>query len=250
MTRVFSDDGQEHPSLDREQVRAFFEQRALKATELGPTQAVIYQDKHPELAAARDRAEKALLLPLMQLTPQARVLDVGCGTGRWADLVGPASGHYHGIDLSPGLLAVARQRLPGVRFTECPVDGLSLGAIGETRPFSHILSLGVFIYLNDAEWHSALRALLEVAAPACRIVLREPLATGARLTLSGHYSDEMEQTYHATYRNEADFLRTLAAEWEPAGLRLAASGDVYAEAALNNRSDTHQRWFVWERSAG
>jgi hypothetical protein len=60
----------------------------------------------------------------------------------------------------------------------------------------------------------------------------------------------MEQTYHATYRNEADFLRTLAAEWEPAGLRLAASGDVYAEAALNNRSDTHQRWFVWERSAG
>ena len=65
MTRVLSHDGTDHPSLDREQVRTFFEDRAQKARQLGPTQAVIYQDKHPELAAARDRAEKALLLPAL-----------------------------------------------------------------------------------------------------------------------------------------------------------------------------------------
>lgn len=248
MTRVHSYHGTDHPSLDREQVRTFFEDRAQKARELGPTQAVIYQDKHPELAAARDRVEKALLLPHMKLTHSARVLDVGCGTGRWSELVQPLCGHYHGIDLSPGLLAVARERLPQARFTECAVDELSLVAIGETQPFTHVLSLGVFIYLNDIEWRRALCAIREAAAPTCRIVLREPMATGARLTLRDHFSDEMGQSYHATYRNEETFTQTIAEEWGPAGFRLADKGDVYTEAALNNRSDTHQRWFVWERS--
>jgi cyclopropane fatty-acyl-phospholipid synthase-like methyltransferase len=248
MTRVLSHDGTDHPSLDREQVRTFFEDRAQKARQLGPTQAVIYQDKHPELAAARDRAEKALLLPQLRLTPSARVLDVGCGTGRWAELVQPLCGHYHGIDLSPGLLAVARERLPQARFTECAIDELSLAAIGESQPFTHILSLGVFIYLNDAEWRCALGAIRDAAAPTCRILLREPMATGARLTLRDHFSEEMSQSYHATYRNEATFMQTITEAWGPAGFRLAGKGDVYTDAALNNRSDTHQRWFVWERS--
>lgn len=249
MSRILSGKDEDHPRLDRDQVRAFFEQRAEKAGELGPTQAVIYQDKNPMLASARDQAEKARLLPLMQLTPTARVLDVGCGTGRWAELVAPRCAHYHGIDLSPGLLDVARERLPGLRFTECPVDAVSLEGISEELPFTHILSLGVFIYLNDDEWMRALHALCTVAAPHCRILLREPLATGVRLTLSDHHSDEMDQTYHATYRNARDFQQAIADTWETAGFQLVGSGDVFDDAALNNRRETCQRWFVWERSA-
>jgi 2-polyprenyl-3-methyl-5-hydroxy-6-metoxy-1,4-benzoquinol methylase len=51
------------------------------------------------------------MVALARLRPGARVLDVGCGTGsvarRAAPLVGP-TGQLVGLDLSPGMLAVAR----------------------------------------------------------------------------------------------------------------------------------------------
>jgi SAM-dependent methyltransferase len=84
----------------------FFEERARRVEHLGPLRAVIYQDKHPDLAERRDEAEKEKLLPILKLAPSLRLLDVGCGTGRWADTVVPLVAAYHGIDISPGLVVM------------------------------------------------------------------------------------------------------------------------------------------------
>jgi len=54
------------------------------------------------------------VLEVADLQPGARVLDIGCGTGasvaNAAQLVGP-EGHVTGADISPTLLALAKDRL-------------------------------------------------------------------------------------------------------------------------------------------
>ena len=108
-------DDEDKPRIDRDEVVSFFRQRAEKIEALGPTRAVIYQDKHPNLAERRDAAEKKRVSPLLALDGTQRLLDVGCGTGRWVNEISQLCTHYHGIDLSDGLVAYAREYYAGVR---------------------------------------------------------------------------------------------------------------------------------------
>lgn len=69
------------------------------------------------------------------VTPQSRILDVGCGSG--ANLarlgrLGLPFGHYTGVDFSPSMLALARNRFgepPGVTFRQG--DATALEDTGE-----------------------------------------------------------------------------------------------------------------------
>jgi SAM-dependent methyltransferase len=234
--------------IDQSAVLDFFQARARKVAELGPLRAVIYQDKHPDLAEIRDRAEKQLLLPKLALGEDERVLDVGCGTGRWAKDILPSCARYHGVDVSPGLIEVARDIHGAHRhaqFSVCPIDRISLGAIGEAEPFTRVLCAGVLIYLNDDQLGAAMRAISQCAAGHARVVLREPVGIDGRLTIKEHFSEDMEQTYNAIYRTEADLLEVAAASLDK--FRLLQSDDVYSDAALNNRAETKQRYFIFDR---
>ncbi len=67
------------------------------------------------------------LLPAEALTPSAKVMDVGCGSGRWAVLVAPRVGELHLVDPSQQALEVAKRNLAGVNgatFHQASVDRL------------------------------------------------------------------------------------------------------------------------------
>jgi SAM-dependent methyltransferase len=44
------------------------------------------------------------------------VVDLGCGSGRWAQVLGDAGYDVMGVDLSPSMIRLARQRAPRARF--------------------------------------------------------------------------------------------------------------------------------------
>lgn len=76
------------------------------------------------------------------------VLDVGCGPGRVAEAVLDAgASSYLGIDLSPRMLTLARERLEGRQSVEL-LEGnfLDLELPGA---FTVVLALGLFDYLED-----------------------------------------------------------------------------------------------------
>jgi SAM-dependent methyltransferase len=65
------------------------------------------------------------------------VVDLGCGSGRWAKVLGDAGYDVMGVDLSPSMIRLARQRAPLARFetgsllnTKLPVCD-AVTAIGE-----------------------------------------------------------------------------------------------------------------------
>ncbi len=250
MARIFGKRANENVCLDREAVNTFFEIRAQKSATLGALSTVMYQDKNPELARLRDVAERLLLKDKIAPFHEARVLDLGCGNGRWAGELLDEGCIYHGVDSSAGLVEIARERyahVPGANFSVCPIEKTTLTAIGEHQPFDRILCLSVFMYLNDHELVEAAGRLPALASERSRIVVREPVALQERLTILDHFSDDMEQTYNAIYRTDEEILELLGSTLFASGFRLAESGDVYTDPSLNNRVETRQRWFAFER---
>lgn len=251
MTRIFSPaDEESKPRIEKDSVAKFFRERAQKVETVGLTRAVIYQDKHPDLAEKRDAAEKARLLPILQLHADSRALDVGCGTGRWIEELAGNSAYYHGIDFSAELIEHARASHPqsaALRLSVAPAENYSLPALGESQPFDRILCCGVMIYLNDEDVASAYRCMASVASGKCRIVMREPVGILERLTIKEHFSDELEQSYNAIYRTQRELEGYMTDTLFASGFRIVDQGDVY-DAELNNRAETIQRWIVLERA--
>lgn len=251
MSRKFSSpDEAQTTRISKKSVADFFNKRAEKIPTLGSMQAVIYQDKQPELAKSRNLAEKKKLLPLLRLNGTQRVLDVGCGTGRWASDLLSLSTWYHGIDACEGLVLHAQEKFFGVPhacFTTIEADCFSLEALGEAQLFDRVLCAGVLIYLNDDEVQHALRCIAGVLAPRGLFLLREPVGIEKRLTICEHYSNDMDQNYNAIYRTRPELEALLHKVMPEPEYRLIDSGDVYHEPELNNRKDTRQQWLLMER---
>lgn len=82
---------------------------------------------HDELQGkALDRALLRAFAESAGQFSQALVADVGCGTGRITGYLRGLGLNAFGIDLSPGMLAVARRDYPGVRFEEGSMVELDL----------------------------------------------------------------------------------------------------------------------------
>jgi SAM-dependent methyltransferase len=77
-----------------------------------------------DYAAEADRLDELI----RTRRPGARsLLDVACGTGRHLELLRERYPDAAGLDLDPGLLAVARERLPGVPLHEADMRSFDLG---------------------------------------------------------------------------------------------------------------------------
>lgn len=249
MARIFGRPNGNAPRIDRGKINEFFSGRAEKSDVVGHLSTVIYQDQDPDLAVRRDLAEKSRLLQKLDLAPAMRVIDLGCGNGRWTGPILDADCSYVGADQNPELVSLAQRSFPATtsaRFVICPVEEVTLAMLGESRPFDRVLCFGVLIYLNDEEVIQVAKNLPHLASSLSKVLLREPVGINDRLTIQDHHSSDMDQIYNAIYRTEDELLGLLTPSLVSAGFRFAGSGDVY-DGSLNNRAETRQRWMAFER---
>jgi cyclopropane fatty-acyl-phospholipid synthase-like methyltransferase len=228
--------------LDYGATRAFFDARAERVEGPCAWTATMYRDGAPALAEARDRCEKEFVLPLLSLQRDSRVLDVGCGLGRWAVAIAPLVESYTGIDFADGLLAHGRAicaQIPGAEKAvfEC-CDARDVGRLG--RPFDRIVLAGVLQYLNDDDARRCLEGVASLAEPDAVVYVREPMRTDARLTLDRYWSEDLETDYSTIYRTISEYEALLAETLGPVGMRVQLLGDLYPPE-LEHPLETRQR---------
>jgi SAM-dependent methyltransferase len=147
------------------------------------------------------------IFPWDTLPKDARGIDFGCGSGRWAKLVAPRVGHLLLLDASDEALGVARRNLKGqenVSFvhasvTEAPVEDGSLD-------FAY--SLGVLHHMPDTE--AAIRAIGKKLKP------------GAPFLIYLYYAFDNRPAWFRTLWKSSDLVR-MGVSRLPHGARYAVS---------------------------
>jgi SAM-dependent methyltransferase len=92
----------------------------------------------------RNRTYHRLLeqISRFQVPPGANVLEIGCGSGELLAALEP--GHGVGVDVSPGMIAAARERHPGLKFEVAAGEELDLG-----ETFDYIVLSDLLPYVHD-----------------------------------------------------------------------------------------------------
>ena len=223
----------------------FFEGRGRAAQPDAPQVATMYQDKN--LATKRDACEKDTVLPLLALRGDERVLDIGCGCGRWAEALSGRVTSYLGIDFSGELLKLAEKHsCPCIRFQRLSAQNVSAATLAVPPPFDLFICAGILIYLNDSDVSRIGHSIAQVASPRARVYLREPMAKEERLTLDRFHSAELETEYSAIYRTLAQCNEIFGEPLCQAGFRCTLEQTLYPPD-LCNRKETEQYIQLWTK---
>lgn len=74
--------------INEQEVRDFYNKRAALASSMkNPLSAVVNGEQNPEQADTRSRFDREYIVPRLDLTQNSAVLDIGCGMGRFAEMV-------------------------------------------------------------------------------------------------------------------------------------------------------------------
>ncbi len=234
--------------INKAQVKKFFANRAEKYNPAQPEVSMLYRDKDPKSAKKMAQAEKKAMLPLISAQKDDHVLDVGCGIGRWAEVLAPKVKTYHGTDMVEDLIKIAKKRcasLSNTSFQTIAAEDISETKLShiKTKSFNKIIIAGVLHYINDTLVKKVLKNVGSLCAANGRIVIRGPVATDVRLTLDGIWSEELEYTYSSIYRTREEFIRFFQ-ECLP-DFVLVEDRPLFAEE-LNNYANKQQYVFVLE----
>ncbi|MGW5123487.1 class I SAM-dependent DNA methyltransferase [Streptomyces sp. NPDC004069] len=181
-------------------------------------------DETPE-----ERAVLALFADLVRAQGGGPVADVGCGTGRITAHLRQLGVDAFGIDLSPGMLEVARRDHPGLRFDLGTMTDLDLGDASMTG----LVAWYSLIHVPDDEIDSVFAHFQRAVRPGGLLLLSFHVGGESRLKTEGYGGHPMKVHVHRrqhhqmmAWLNDAGFAieshRTLtSAESKLGGIILA-----------------------------
>jgi SAM-dependent methyltransferase len=152
----------------------YWEDRARRFAAEGAGLAAVCAYGMPEFYnRVIDLEQRLALAPWLRVSPGSRVLDVGCGVGRWSRLLAARGATVTGVDISPTMIDEARRRAreEGID-ARCRFDVSDVSELEVEGEFDLILGVTVLQHILDPD---ALRAAL--------VAMGSRVATGGRIVL-------------------------------------------------------------------
>lgn len=144
----------------RSQIETYFDRTAAAAWSRLTSDAPV-SGIRATVRAGRDRMRSTLLSYLPQDLRGCRLLDAGCGTGALAVEAAKRGADVVAVDLSPTLIALARERVPKnlgrIRFESGDMLDPKLGS------FDHVVAMDSLIHYRMADMVRMLGRLAEMS---------------------------------------------------------------------------------------
>jgi len=204
-------------ALEVDAIRQFWEERARCAQdgETGLLQATMLTASEEEARVRMEAEREALLLVLSPLlTSTSRVLELGCGTGRWTRILAPHVGFVDAWDYSEGLLQLARKKTEEVGLENVSYSQGSVQDVIGVGTYDLVLSVALLHYLSEEQFVGAMRVVRQNVPVGGHAVFRETFGVVRRFELHGFYSATLDQPYHAVYRTVRELTAALGDDFE------------------------------------
>ena len=244
-SRIYGD----RVDISKEFVHSFWEERASLVEEKG-FGTVGLKDERPDANDLYFRYARDFIVPKLHLTWASRVLDLGCGMGRWARIMEGSYGTYCGVDFSEKLLEAARKNCRDIpakfQFYQMSVEdaaGQSSESFGGA--FDAVILNGVSVYVNDDALRRMFRGLPGLCAARCSIYIGEPMAYRQRLTLDRFASKGLGTQYSAIYRTPHE-LEEMLEPLKQAGFEVEEQ-HFLPEKVGSGREETGSYLFILRR---
>lgn len=230
----------EKENINKENVKEFFDQRANKEVDSLMT-ITSFQEK--ENLDKRQVEESKILLNNIDFTNK-KVLEIGCGLGRWTEFFHDKCDTYLGIDYAENLIELANNNY---KYDNCYFQVMSALDIDINNliikpPFDVIFIAGVLIYLNDDDIPKLINEINSISAENKVIYIRETISVmDTRLTLKDFYSKDLEVDYNAIYRTQKELLDYFGGFNDITTIKSEKIHET-----LNKHSETGYRYFILE----
>ena len=155
---------------------AYWEERARRFAAEGEGLAAVCSYGMPDFYNRMIHVSQRLALsPWLRVSPGRRVLDVGCGIGRWSRQLAARGALVTGVDLSPTMVAEARRRAAAAGVaSRCRFLVQDLACLDAGERYDLVLGVTVLQHILDqSALHRAVLRLTGHLAPGGRMVLLE-----------------------------------------------------------------------------
>ena len=159
---------------------AYWEERARRFAAEGEGLAAVCSYGMPEFYNRMIHCSQRLALaPWCRVGPGTRVLDIGCGVGRWSRWLAARGAVVTGVDLSPTMISEARRRAAHAGLaSRCRFFVQDLADLDAGGPYDLILGVTVLQHILDVgALRRAVLRLAEHLAARGRMILLEAAPT-------------------------------------------------------------------------
>jgi ubiquinone/menaquinone biosynthesis C-methylase UbiE len=148
----------------------------------------------------RDFVEKSIFLRKIKINKDYSVLDLGCGTGRWALFLAPKVMNITAVDFSESFIKIAKNNAKRLNIKNVQFVKNNIIDYKTNNKFDIIYNGGVFQYLNDRDLNILLNYLISRLKKNGVFVSRDSVNLKKRIYLSGRYE--------VIYRSERELIST------------------------------------------
>lgn len=196
-------------------IKEFYDNRASKYKDGEKTRntAVLLGDNNPQYADESNKIEKKIIKPYLNIGKQHKVLDIGCGVGRWAEDIIPTCNQYMGVDFSTEMIRVASkyfERYSNAKFINSAFQDIFTNKDICNQKFDTVIIVGVSMYINENDLKQCYEKLSKILNKGAIVYIEESVAVQERLTLNDIWSENLNDNYNAIYRTREEYLDILA----------------------------------------
>lgn len=225
--------------INNQKTKIFWEDRA-NSNNITMATVLLGDDKTGKAQEDRNKKEASLLLSLLD-NRNFKILDIGCGNGRWANNLYNKIDKYLGVDYTKSLINYASSKFLDsnhITFLHSSVLDLNVEEIG--TDYDLIICTGVLMYINDLDLKKVFELIHKISPKY--FYLQESISLiNSRLTLNNIESASLNANYSAIYRTPEEYEKYFT------DFNVIKS-DLLLDDKIGGRSETNAKyWFLMRK---